>query len=68
MFIFSNITMPFGCTMDFRYIVPTILFGIVFIAKGIEDTKFVKSVSIVVYLFAVMSIIFEMTYMRYLTI
>ena len=30
-FIYFNIKYPFGCTMDFRYIVPTLLTGITFL-------------------------------------
>lgn len=64
MFIYSNITMPYACTMDFRYIVPTILFGMVFIVEGIKDTKYEKNVSGVIYFFAILSVVFELTYMK----
>ena len=68
MFIYSNITMPYGCTMDFRYIVPTIMFGMIFIVYGIKDTKYERNVSRLIYVFAIMSVIFELTYMQYLNI
>ncbi len=35
-FISFNIKYPFGCTMDFRYIVPTILTGSYFLSVGLE--------------------------------
>ena len=68
MFIYSNIAMPYGCTMDFRYIVPTIMFGMIFIVYGIKDTKYERNVSRLIYVFAIMSVIFELTYMQYLNI
>ncbi|MDO4731811.1 MAG: phospholipid carrier-dependent glycosyltransferase, partial [Clostridia bacterium] len=35
-FVITNINYPFGCTMDFRYIVLTILCGAVFIAQTLQ--------------------------------
>ena len=64
MFIYSNIKMPYACTMDFRYIVPTILFGMIFIAEGINGTKYERDVSYIIYLFAVLSVVFELMYMQ----
>lgn len=36
-YIDFNIQYPFGCTMDFRYVVPTALIGAVFLAKWWEE-------------------------------
>lgn len=36
-YIDFNINYPFGCTMDFRYVVPTALIGAVFLAKWWEE-------------------------------
>ena len=68
MFLYSNIKMPYACTMDFRYIVPTILFGMIFIAKGIKGTKCERVVSASIYLFAVLSVVFEVIYMQNLIV
>ena len=35
-FVYFNIKYPFGCTMDFRYIVPTLLSGAYFLARGLQ--------------------------------
>ena len=67
MYLYSNLTMPFGCTMDFRYIVPTIFFGMIFIVNKMEDKSYNK-VTALITTFAVVSIIFELTYMQYLSI
>ena len=32
-FIYFNLSYPFGCSMDFRYIVPLFFIGVVFIGK-----------------------------------
>ena len=64
MFLYSNIKMPYACTMDFRYIVPTILFGMIFITEGIKGTKCEKVVNCMVYLFAVLAVVFEIVYMQ----
>ena len=68
MFVYSNIKMPYACTMDFRYIVPTILFGMIFIADGVKGTKCEKAVSCMVYLFAVLAVVFEVIYMQNLSV
>lgn len=68
MFIYSNIAMPYACTMDFRYIVPTILFGMIFIAEGIKGTKYERAISSVIYLFAILSVVFEIIYMQNLIV
>lgn len=67
MYLYSNLTMPFGCTMDFRYIVPTVFFGMIFIVNKMEDKSYNK-VTTLITTFAVVSIIFELTYMQYLSI
>lgn len=67
MYLYSNLTMPFGCTMDFRYIVPTIFLGMIFIVNKMEDKSYNK-VTTLITTFAVVSIIFELTYMQYLSI
>ena len=36
-FVHFNIQYPFGCTMDFRYIVPTLFVGAYYISLGIYD-------------------------------
>ena len=63
MYIYGNITKPYGCTMDFRYIVPTIFLGMIFIIKNIENKskKEIKFTNILFISFAVISIIFELT-------
>ncbi len=40
-FVFFNIRYPFGCTMDFRYIVPTVITGAAFL--GLLSDKLVSS-------------------------
>ena len=64
MFVYSNIKMPYACTMDFRYIVPTILFGMIFITEGIKYMKCERVVATSIYLFAFLSVIFELAYMQ----
>ena len=70
MYIYGNISMPYGCTMDFRYIVPTILMGMTFIVNDLEQNKNKKyklSVICVLSLFIVLSMIFELTDMSILS-
>lgn len=38
-FVYFNIKYPFGCSMDFRYIVPLLFTGIVSLAKAKENLK-----------------------------
>lgn len=38
-FIAFNIRYPFGCTMDFRYMVPTLFTGAIFMAMDINNIK-----------------------------
>ena len=73
MFAYSIITKPYGCTMDFRYIVPTVFFGIMFIIYDIMNTKkhnkkYYIAFAIIEILFALSAIAFELVYMKYLTI
>lgn len=71
MYMYGNITMPYGCTMDFRYIVPTILIGMIFIVKDISKEKknlYYKLINSTIILFAMLSVIFELTYMKILSI
>lgn len=58
-YIHFNIQYPFGCTMDFRYVVPTALIGAVFLAKWWEQARkgFRGVVSGSVGLFSVLSIV-----------
>ena len=70
MYIYGNISMPYGCTMDFRYIVQTILMGMTFIVNDLEQNKNKKyklSVICVLSLFIVLSMIFELTDMSILS-
>ena len=70
MFLYGNISMPYGCTMDFRYIVPTIFLGMIFIVTILEkeNEKYYKSVLSIVTLFSVFSLVFELTNMKMLVI
>lgn len=61
-----NIKYPFGCTMDFRYIVPTATIGALFIAKGHDllssssiraSFLFNKGINITVVFFSLVSIV-----------
>ena len=64
MYMYGNVTKQYGCTMDFRYIVPTILLGMLFIINICKESKkYYKIVSSMVILFAIVAIIFELTYM-----
>ncbi len=71
MYIYGNITKPYGCTMDFRYIVPTIFLGMIFI---VTDTKHsIKSKYNIVFLattilFTILSISFVLTDMSLIKI
>ena len=70
MYMYWNISMPYGCTMDFRYIVPTIILGMIFIVTDINEGSkaYYRITNIVVIQFTILSIIFELTYMSALTI
>ena len=45
-FIYFNIKYPFGCTMDFRYIVPLLFCGVAFLGATSEELKQTESVTI----------------------
>lgn len=38
-FIYFNIKYPFGCSMDFRYIVPLFFIGVVFLGLGLQKVR-----------------------------
>ena len=56
------------CSMDFRYIVPTIFLGLMFIGNNslIKHKKIYISVLFLAELFAILSIIFVLTHMKFL--
>ena len=60
-YIHFNIQYPFGCTMDFRYVVPTTLIGAVFLAKWWDQIQAWKGVRGVVAgsvgLFTILSVV-----------
>jgi hypothetical protein len=65
--------MPYGCTMDFRYIVPTIFTGMMFIIINMMSFKKSKNYVLknrVIYglvtIFLILSVIFETMYMEML--
>lgn len=65
LYISGNISHPFGCTMDFRYIVPTIFIGMLFLMFDSENQKREKVMEtyVAVFLFSILSICFELTYL-----
>lgn len=72
-YAYSNILMPYGCTMDFRYIVPTIFTGMMFIIINLmrfdKNKQYLwkhKIIYGIVVIFLICSIIFEITDMRLL--
>ena len=73
MFAYSVITKPYGCTMDFRYIAPTVFFGMMFIIYDIMNTKkhnkkYYIAFATLEIIFALSAIAFELVYMKFLTI
>lgn len=70
MFAYGNITKPYACTMDFRYIVPTILTGMIFISTALKNSKqFNYKIALsVTILFVILSMSFVLTDMSLLTI
>jgi len=73
MYCYGNVVMPYGPTMDFRYIVPTIFTGMIFIIINmmtLEKNKRNMFISIAIYVvlitFSILSIIFEVTDMNWL--
>ncbi len=45
-FVYFNIKYPFGCTMDFRYIVPLLFCGVAFLGAASEELKQTESITI----------------------
>ena len=43
-YISVNIKLPYGCTMDFRYIFSTLFVGTMFICFNMDKTKFSKQI------------------------
>ena len=64
-YIYGNIKMPYGCTMDFRYIVPNIFIGMFFIAQSLErKTKNnIIDVYTIIIMFTSLAVIFELAYL-----
>ena len=60
-YIHFNIQYPFGCTMDFRYVVPAALIGAVFLAKWWDQAQARKGLRSVVAgsvgLFSILSVV-----------
>ena len=48
-FVYFNIAYPFGCSMDFRYIVPVLLSGFVFIGAFLSKLSLNNSRSFVIF-------------------
>jgi len=74
-YFYGNITMPYGCTMDFRYIVTTILTGMMFIIINLmSSTKSKKHllkhkmIYGLVIAFVILSIVYEVFYMKMSTL
>ena len=72
-YIYGNLTMPYGCTMDFRYIPLTAFLGFSFIMIDLFDSRGKKYYNVykyVVYIltaiFVVLSVIEIFTLMKYL--
>ena len=67
MFLYGCFSMPYACTMDFRYIIPTIFLGMIFITQNLkfEQKKQLNSITCVIIIFTILSIIFEMTRMKF---
>ena len=63
MFLYGCFTMPYACTMDFRYIVPTVFLGMIFIVQNLqyEKKQNLKSVTSIILIFSVLSVFFELT-------
>ena len=55
--------MPYGCTMDFRYIVPTAFLGMAFIAEVFQKESMASQVAVktLTYIFVTLSIVSETT-------
>ncbi|HAU84346.1 MAG TPA: hypothetical protein DCW90_02190 [Lachnospiraceae bacterium] len=48
-FLYFNVEYPFGCTMDFRYIVPTAFLGAIFIGKCFDQIGSKKTRKALIY-------------------
>lgn len=57
-FVFFNIKYPFGCTMDFRYIVPTVITGAAFLGLLSDKLQTVRAGRLLFVLFAVIIAVF----------
>ncbi len=56
-FVFFNIKYPFGCTMDYRYMVPTCMIGAIYIGIAMEDIREKdKPILRIVYAFSIAAI------------
>lgn len=68
MYLYGCFAMPYACTMDFRYIVPTIFLGMIFIVQNLkyEEKNYYKSVASIIVIFSILSIAFELTDMMLL--
>lgn len=59
MYLYGNISKPFACTMDFRYIVPNLLIGLIFIAENYKESY--KPIICASVIFCILSLIFELS-------
>ena len=46
-YIFFNIRYPYGCTMDFRYIVPVFIINVLLLGKNMETLPYKKSYKLI---------------------
>lgn len=64
-FIMLNIKLPFGCTMDYRYIVPTLFSGISFLALFISQHQKSKVINymicVLAFLFCACTVLFTIS-------
>ena len=67
MYLYANIIKPYACTMDFRYIVPTIFLGMIFVALNANNSNNKILLSMVI-IFCILSIFVELTTLNLLTI
>ena len=63
MYLYGCFSMPFGCTMDFRYIAITVFLGMIFIVYNLkhENKSINYSVASIILFFSMLSIFFEVT-------
>ena len=57
--MFFYVKMPYACTMDFRYIVPNLLIGLIFIAENYKESY--KPIICASVIFCILSLIFELS-------